>query len=82
MRNLHRPDHDASPPGGFWRSRSGLFLIAFLVVSGLLLTYEHRVHLLAGEGALVLLLLACIGMHIFMHGGRGGHGDRGGGGAG
>lgn len=80
MTNPHHPGHDPLPPGGFWRSRSGVLLIAFLAFGGLLLAYEHRVHLLAGEGALALLLLACIAMHLFMHGGHGGHGGRGGGG--
>jgi len=37
-----------------------------------LLGYEHRVHLFVGNGLLVLLLLGCVGMHFFMHGGHGG----------
>ena len=49
-------------------------LIAFLIVAGLLLAYEHRAHLFAGNAFLALLLVLCIGMHFFMHGGHGGHG--------
>lgn len=72
-------DHDHSrrtPPhsGGFWKSRTGIALIVFLIVGGGLLAFEHRAHLFAGSGPLVLLLLLCVGMHVFMHGGHGGHG--------
>lgn len=62
---------------GFWRSKTGLVAIAFIIIVGILLTYEHRVHLFTGSGFLVLLLLACVGIHLFMHGGHGGHGDQG-----
>jgi len=60
------------PSGGFWRSRTGIALIVFAAIAALLLGYEHRVHLLAGNGLLVALLAICIGMHFFMHGGHGG----------
>lgn len=59
--------HEAQPSGSFWRSRSGVVLIAFLVVGGLLLAYEHRIHLLTGTGFVVALLVLCVGMHLFMH---------------
>jgi hypothetical protein len=62
------------PSGSFWRSRAGIVLIAFLAVSGLLLTYEHRAHVFTGNGILIVLLLVCVGMHLFMHGGHGGGG--------
>lgn len=62
------------PPGGFWTSRAGVILVAFLAFAGLLLAYEHRVHLFTGEIALLALLALCVGMHLFMHGGHGGHG--------
>lgn len=79
MNDRHGADHRHAPTGGFWRSRSGILLLAFLGFGGLLLAYEHRVHLAAGDGLLALLLLACIGIHLFLHGGHGGHGsDRGG----
>ena len=58
--------------GGFWRSRLGIALLVFFAIAALLLGYEHRVHLFVGNGLLVLLLLGCVGMHFFMHGGHGG----------
>lgn len=70
-------DHSGSgprPTERFWSSRFGVALIVFLAVAGLLLAYEHRVHLLTGEGVLVALLALCVAMHFFMHGGHGGHG--------
>lgn len=60
--------------GPFWKSRFGTALIVFLVIGGLLMAYEHRVHLLGGNLLPILLLLVCIGMHFFMHRGHGGHG--------
>ena len=47
-------------------------LLGFLLIGGALLFTEHRAHVL---GALIWLpLLACLLMHLFMHGGHGGHG--------
>ena len=76
-------DHDHSAPkpkpsGSFWTSRTGVVLIAFLAVAGLLLVYEHRAHVFTGNGILIALLALCVGMHLFMHG-HGGHGGHGGG---
>ena len=69
----HSQDNPPRPPS-FWKSRAGIYLIVALVLGGLLLGYEHRVHIL-GSGLLIWLpLLLCIGMHFFMHGGHGGHG--------
>lgn len=78
-RKISVNDHDHSrkitpPASGFWRSRPGIALIVFLVAAGLLLGYEHRVHLFTGTGVLIALLALCVGMHFFMHGGHGGHG--------
>jgi hypothetical protein len=57
--------------GSFWTSRSGLVLLAFLVIGGTLLLTEHRAHVL---GYLpFLFLLACPLLHMFGHGGHGGH---------
>ena len=66
-----------------WRfSKSGLALLAFAAIAAFFLVTEHRVHL---QGALpvIILLLACVLMHRFMHGGHGGghgggdsHGDK------
>ena len=61
----------------WWRTRSGIILLGFLVVAGFFLFTEHRAHVF---GALpYLLILACPLMHLFMHGGHGhgGHGARG-----
>ncbi|NND00389.1 MAG: DUF2933 domain-containing protein [Gammaproteobacteria bacterium] len=73
--NEHHVNRDEPPKAtSFWRSRAGTYLIFALVIGGLLLGYEHRFHILAGGGMIWLLLLACVGMHFFMHGGHGGHG--------
>ena len=62
------------PQQPFWKSRFGISLIISLAIAALLLGFEHRVHIFAGNGFLVLLLLGCGVMHLFMHGGHGGHG--------
>lgn len=66
---------------GFWKSRTGLTLIVFLAVAAILLGFEHRIHIFAGNGLVAVLLLGCVVMHFFMHGGHGGggHGGHGGG---
>ena len=72
-----RPDGKVQPPS-FWRSRTGLVLIVALVVAGVLLGYEHRVHIFESGWLLWGLLLLCVGSHFFMHGGHGGgHGGHG-----
>jgi hypothetical protein len=55
----------------FWKSRIGIGLIISLAIAALLLGFEHRIHIFAGNGFLVLLLLGCVVMHLFMHGGHG-----------
>lgn len=73
----HNHAHHGPPPSsGFWRSRAGMVLIGFASIAGLLLAFEHRTHLLTGNGILLVLLALCVGMHFFMHGGHGG-GNRG-----
>lgn len=61
----------------FWKSRAGIYVIVALVLTGLLLGYEHRVHIFVSDWILWLPLLICVGMHLFMHGGHGGHGSGG-----
>lgn len=52
-------------------SRSTIVLIAFLAIGGFFLLTEHRAHVF---GFLpYLLVLACPLMHLFHHGGHGGH---------
>ena len=64
--NQHRHQH--SPMTG----RAKVAWIVFAVIAAFYMLTEHRAHLL---GALpFLLLLACPLMHLFMHGGHGGHG--------
>jgi hypothetical protein len=63
-----------APQPSFWRSRVGITLLISLSVAALLLGFEHRIHIFAGNGLLILLLVGCGAMHLFMHGGHGGHG--------
>ncbi|QIE47722.1 DUF2933 domain-containing protein (plasmid) [Pseudohalocynthiibacter aestuariivivens] len=66
--------HQDNQEKGFWKSRAGVFLLIALGIGAFLLLFEHRIHIFAGNGVLALLLLVCVGMHLFMHGGHGGHG--------
>lgn len=74
MRNGNHSQHGTPSSGSFWRSRAGMVLLGFSAIAGLLLAYEHRVHLLTGNGLLLVFLVLCAGMHFFMHGGHGGGG--------
>ncbi|WP_027256033.1 DUF2933 domain-containing protein [Leisingera aquimarina] len=74
-------DHHGKPeeepmPVPYWKSRAGIYLIVALALGGLLLGYEHRVHIFASEWVLFLPLLLCVGMHFFMHGGHGSGDDK------
>lgn len=73
--SLHEhSDHEGRPPD-YHSARIGLVLVGFLIIGGALLFTEHRAHVL---GILIWLpLLACLLMHMFMHGGHGGHGSHG-----
>jgi hypothetical protein len=63
--------HPSTAPA-FRGSRYSLGLLILGAIGLALLMSEHRAHVL---GALpLLLLLACALMHVFMHGGHGGHG--------
>ena len=63
--------HEDQHQDSFWSSRSALVLLVFLAMGGALLFTEHRAHVL---GILpFLFLLACPLLHMFMHGGHGGH---------
>lgn len=60
----------------FFRSRTGLVLLAFLAIVAFFLITEHTAHLF---GVLpYVLLLSCLGLHFFMHRGHGGHAGHGG----
>lgn len=68
----HTTDHSACETPSFWRSRTGIVFCIAVAVGGFFLLKEHWVH---AQGYLpYLLLLACPLMHLFMHGGHGGHG--------
>lgn len=59
----------------WWRSRTGLALIGFLLIIAFFLVTEHTAHIF---GALpYLLLLLCPLLHVFMHGGHGEHAGHG-----
>ncbi|MBY5838562.1 DUF2933 domain-containing protein [Rhizobium leguminosarum] len=58
-------------PLSAWSTYTRTVFIAFAAIALVLITYEHRVHVL---GILPwLLILACPLMHLFMHHGHGGH---------
>jgi hypothetical protein len=69
--NHDHSQHQAEAKG-FWGSRSSIGLIVLGSIALYFLLTEHRAHFF---GALpIILLLACLLMHVFMHGGHGGHG--------
>ena len=53
--------------------RVSLAVLAFFAIAAFLLLTEHRAHLLGP--LLLLLLLACLPLHFFLHRGHGGKGD-------
>ena len=70
-------DHRHQPNGGNgMKSRAKWVFIGFALIAAYFLILEHKAHL---SGYLqywpFLLLLACPLLHMFMHGGHGGHGD-------
>jgi hypothetical protein len=70
------PTEQPPPAGPWFRSRSGLVLLAFLVIAGFFVVTEHTAHVL---GILPwLLVLACPLLHFFHRGHGGGHGGHGG----
>ena len=69
--HAHNGDNPILEGGGWLRSRAGLALMVFLAIAAFFLLTEHTAHVF---GALpLLLILACPLMHLFMHGGHGGH---------
>ena len=64
--------HEHAPKSSYWTSRAFLVFLGFAAIAIVLLWEEHKAHIL---GVLpYIFLLACPLMHIFMHGGHGGHG--------
>lgn len=60
--------------GGFFSSRWNIGVVVFLIVAGFYLLAEYKAHVFSDLP--FLLFLACVLMHLFMHGRRGGHGGR------
>jgi len=52
--------------GSLWKLRTTTVLLAFLAIVGVLLTYEHRVHLFMGSEGLLGVLAVCIIMVFFI----------------
>ena len=74
MSDQDHSSHRTPQQASFLTSRAGLALIGFLAITGALLLTEHRWHVL---GVLIWLpILACPLLHMFMHGGHGGHDGR------
>lgn len=71
MADHEHAHHQQATGGNFWSSRSGLVLLAFLAMGGVLLFTEHRAHLLSYLP--FLFILACPLLHMFAHGGHGAH---------
>ena len=57
-----------------FRSRWGIGAVALLCVGAVVLIFGPRTHIAGNNLVLSGLFLACILMHLFMHGGHGGHG--------
>ena len=59
-------------PTSWWRNPTKLPFAVFLAIGAYFLWTEHQAHVI--EFLPWLLILGCVGMHFFMHGGHGGHG--------
>lgn len=66
-------DQPNTPPR-FWRTRHGVGLLVMGAAALYYLLTEHQAHL--ASMLPYLILLACPLMHLFMHHGHGGHGQR------
>ena len=77
MIRVTMPDH-TEHVGNAWSSRAKWALAVFAIIGGYFLFAEHRAHVLPYLPWLILL--ACLMMHLFMHGGHSDHGGHHGGG--
>ena len=71
----HRYESDSD---GAMKSKTNIVLIVFLIIGAFFLVTEHRAHLFGWFPYWPYwLLLACLFMHLFMHGGHehGSHGS-------
>lgn len=57
----------------WWRSSTKLPFVAFLAIAGYFLWTEHQAHIT--PYLVWILLIACLVLHRFMHGGHGHGGD-------
>ncbi len=64
-----------SQPTSWWRSGTKLPFAVFLAIGAYFLWTEHQAHVVAFLPW--ILVLACVGMHLFMHGGHGSGHDHG-----
>lgn len=69
LQHAHDDIPGSRPP--FWKSKFGVAFIMLALVALFYLIREHWNHI--GGGWLYLLLLMCPLMHLFGHGGHGGH---------
>lgn len=76
---MNHQHHEHGPHGqGHAKSSAARYwpvLVAFLGIAVFLLWGEHQTHII-GFLPWVLILVLCPLMHLFMHGGHGGHNDR------
>ena len=68
---MEHNDHE-DESRGWLASRANLVLLGFLAIAAYFLVTEHWAHVVPFLPW--LFLLACPLMHMFMHGGHGGHG--------
>lgn len=59
----------------WWRNPTKLPLAVFLAIAGYFLWTEHQAHVI--QFLPWILVLGCVGMHFFMHGGHGHGSDHG-----
>lgn len=71
MQHSHHGNTESGNGESWLFSRTGIATIVAVSVLGFLIYQGHGAHLLGY--APFLLILACPLMHIFMHGGHGGH---------
>ena len=75
MEHGHRHEQGS---GNGMKSRARWVFIGFALIAAYFLITEHRAHIATwlGQYGILLLALACPLMHLFMHRGHGGHGNR------
>jgi hypothetical protein len=65
MPDKHHPKENVTL-GRFSKLRTATILLAFLAIGGVLLTYEHRVHLFMSNEGLLGVLAVCVIMVLFI----------------